>query len=126
MTVNQNETKRETEEGTVRLAATVPEASDEAYGVLPTLRLPGCVLATRYAEDEELFTALCEMTGEDRAEFGTSCEHTYGIYIANRGGSVFLPDMARSEEAAFAVFAKFADGGVTPDAALEVADALIG
>ena len=126
MTVNQNETNSETEEGTVRLAATMPEASDEAYGVLPALRLPGRVLATRYAEGEELFTALCKMTGEDRADFGTACEQTYGIYIADRAGSVFLPDLARGEEEAFAVFAKFAGGGVTPETALEVADALLG
>ena len=87
---------------------------------------PGHVLATHRAEGEELFTALCRTEGADREEFGTACTHTYGIYIADRAGSIFLPDLARREEEAFAVFARFADGGVTSETALEVADAMLG
>ena len=123
MTTKQNGTNVETEES---LAICSAAAWDAAAPLFAVPALPGRVLATRYADREGLFTALCACDGEDRAEFDTACAICYGIYIADRGESVFLPDLARGEEEAFLIFARFADGCVTPSAALEVADALLG
>lgn len=84
------------------------------------------VLAVRRDAEGNVLVALCAADGADRAEFGTACEAVYGIYVADGEREIFLPDLARNEREALAVFTKFADGGVTPDTALEVADALLG
>lgn len=109
-----------------RAEAALAEIGAEG-GTRSILPMPdGSVLAVRRVAEGDVLVVLFAADGADRAEFGTACEICYGIYIADGEREIFLPDLARDEREAFAIFAKFADGGVTPDTALEVADALLG
>ena len=122
MTTKQDETTAGTEE--FAISSVLPIEIEGKVRCASQLR--GRILASHYAEREGVFTALCVCDGKDRAEFGTACAGYYGIYIADRTGDIFLPDIAREEKEAFAIFARCADGCVTTDTAFEVADALLG
>ena len=95
----------------------------------PGANLPhGSVLAVRREDGEngEVLYALFAVDGADREEFGTACARCYGLYIRDREGGIFLPDLAREEAEARALFSAMADGAVSSAAALEAADALLG